>query len=60
MFLHFIAPRALADEVDSVRFDLSANSVTINGGDSRAKRCVLARRLTHVAPRLNWNKSVIY
>lgn len=57
--LWFVAFHVFADDVDFVRFDASANAIVINGAPVGVKHCSLAKRLTHVAPRLNWDKNVI-
>jgi hypothetical protein len=45
--------------VTAVAFDSSTNSVSVHAGGRAASRCFLSKKLAHVAPRFNWNKSII-
>ena len=42
-----------------VTFDSSSNVISIDAGSFAAKRCALAKKLEHVAPRFNWNKNIV-
>lgn len=54
-----ITLRAVANPVTAVAFDASTNAVSVDGGGQGVSRCILSKKLTHVAPRFNWNKSII-
>lgn len=49
----------MADPAPTVAFDPSTNVVSVDVGGKNASRCSLSQKLAHVAPRFNWNKSVI-
>jgi hypothetical protein len=58
-FLLLFGSNVLADAAGSVKFDSTSNIVLIDSGNSIVKRCALSKTLKHVAPRFNWNKTII-
>lgn len=50
---------AFADDARPVIFDSSSNVISIDFGNSTARRCALSKKLKHVVPRFNWNKTIV-
>ena len=59
VFLLLFNLNAYSDVAESVTFDSSSNIVSIKSGSSTERRCALSKALRHVAPRFNWNKTIV-
>jgi len=59
VFLLLFSLNTYSAVAESVTFDSSSNIVSIKSGSSTERRCALFKELKDVAPRFNWNKTIV-